>query len=185
MLGILSVLLLLIPSLLLLGQLTRYAQININTPLFSAGGSPNDGVIRCGRELTMHIAVGHDGFFVREGSNQWRRVGSPSGGHDHDALTAVLREHKRSWPGQSIAYVTAQDEVPLEMLVATLDTVRGRDCRLTEVWQGQGPPPECLLWRPILEHTPVNRPKAKRLGGISGPLWPPAPPREVTSTEGA
>ncbi len=180
MLGVLSVLLLLIPSLLMLGQLVRYTEIPIATPYFASEG-PKDHVIHCGRGVSFHVAIAYDGYYVRRGYEQWHRVGSRPG-HDHRALTDAVLEHLRSFPHQSVAHITAQDDVPYQTLVATLDTVRGRDCQLAEALSGQGVPPECLLWRPIVEHvSPSDRvPEFRRRAA----RWPPAPPRMVTASDG-
>lgn len=168
MLGILSVMLLLIPALLLMVHVTAHASITVRTPLYG-GERPDDGVIRC-RGMDLEVAITHDGFFTRVTGSGWQRLGAPAAGLDHGALEATARAWKHDYPHDTVAFVSAEADIPYSALVATLDTLRGRDCRLAGAMAGEEIPGECLLWQPIVRDRAPNLhvPAFRR-----GTPWPP------------
>lgn len=174
-LGILSVLLVLVPALVLLAHVTDYTAIFVSTPLYGGEG-PDDGMIRCGRDIQLEVAIADDGFFTRTWGNSWQRAGAPAAGHDHLALEAVVRDFKLSFPHQTVATITAEADVPYGLVVATLDTVRGPSCRLAGAMTGEEIPEDCLLWQPIIrDRTPnLDVPAFRR-----DLAWPPRPPAHV------
>lgn len=176
MLGVLSVLLLLIPSLLLLAQVTHYAEITVWTPRFGAEGEPSS-TIYCRGPIPLHVAIAHGTFFTRRGGDPWERVGASSSPYDHRALAREVLAYKRAHPHETVAIVTAQSDVPYETLVAALDTVRGPDCRLSSVGHGEDAPAECLLWQPVIQ--PMT-PDAQVPDFRGGGTWPPRPRAAVT-----
>ncbi|MEM9460268.1 MAG: hypothetical protein AAGF11_39200 [Myxococcota bacterium] len=155
MLGVLSVLLLLIPSLLLMAQVTQLAEITISTPHFAKEG-PRDPTIYCGRIQRLHIAITHGGLYARRGGRPWERVGTSRDPHDPRALAAVALAHKRAEPYQSTVFVTAQPDVPYKTLVATLDVLRGPGCHLSSLEAGETEPADCWLWHPIIQSMPPD-----------------------------
>lgn len=170
MLGILSVMLLLVPALLLMAHVVGHAAITVRTPLYG-GHAPDDGVIRC-RGVELEVAITRDGYLTRT-QGAWQRVGSGAAGLDHAALGALARAWKRQHPHETVAYVSAQASVSYGELVATLDTLRGRECRLGGVLAGEEAPEGCLMWQPIvLDRAPnLHVPEFLR-----GPAWPPQGP---------
>lgn len=172
-LGILSVLLVLVPALVLMAHVLEYAAIFVSTPLYGGDG-PDDGVIRCGRDTELEIAIAYDGFFSRtSGEPAWQRIGASSAGHDHQALEARVREFKRSFPHQTVATITAESDVPYATVVATLDTVRGPSCRLAGAMVGEEIPEDCLLWQPIIKDRTPNHDTPDFRRGLA---WPPRAP---------
>lgn len=158
LLGILSVMLLLIPALLLMVHVTTHTAIVVGTPRWG-GDEPNDGVIYCGGPV-LEVAITHDGFFTRDEGTGWMRVGTPADGVDpldHRALEAMARAFKHDHPHETVAFVSAEADIPYATLVATLDTLRGRDCRLAGALAGEEIPQECLLWQPIVRDRQPNR----------------------------
>jgi len=172
LLGILSVMLLLVPALLLIAHITAHTAIVVGTPRYG-GDRPNDGVIRCGGP-TLEVAITHDGFFTQGDGMDWTRVGGPADGLDHDALAALARAWKHDHPHETVAFVSAEADIPYGTLVATLDTLRGHDCRLAGALAGEEIPEECLLWQPIVRDRAPNRhvPGFRR-----GQVWPPTASR--------
>lgn len=168
MLGILSVMLLLIPALLLMVHVTAHAAITVSPPLYG-GERPNDGVIRCGG-VELEVAITHDGFFTQAAGSGWQRLGAPAAGLDHRALEATARAWKHDYPHDAVAFVSAEADIPYSALVATLDTLRGRDCRLAGAMAGEEIPEACLLWQPIVRDRAPNLhvPAFRR-----GTSWPP------------
>lgn len=174
MLGVLSVLLLLIPALMLMAHVTAYAEIDVSPPRF--GGTEERHVISCGRSPKLEVAIAHGAFFTRVDQGPWVRAGSPSVGYDYEALADVAWTFKQDNPQTTVAYVSAQDEVEYGTLVATLDTLRGRECRLQSVQAGEAASDECLLYDPIVEHRRADWsvPEFRRQG-----VWPPQEPQRL------
>lgn len=177
MMGVMSVLMLLIPALILIGQVTRYSAIYVSTPRFSALAKEHDHVISCGGPRQLHVAIADGVFYTRLDGEDWTLIGNPMQGYDHDALAEVARDYKGKHPHETVAYVSAEHDVRYETLVATMDTLRGPDCRLAGALQGEEVPEECLLWHPIIQDRVPNHhlPEARR-----GNAWPPRPTRYVT-----
>lgn len=174
-LGILSVLLVLVPALVLMAHVTEYAAIHVSPPLWG-GDAPHDGVIRCGATPPLEVAIADDGFFTRTEGQRWKRAGAPAAGHDHAALTEAVREHKRVFPHETVARISAEADVPYGTVVATLDTVRGPSCRLAGAFAGEEIPEDCLLWQAVIrDRTPNLDVPAHRGGGD----WPPQPPHAL------
>ena len=174
LLGILNVMLLLVPALLLVVHVTSHAAIVVGTPRWG-GDRPRDGAIYCGGPV-LEVAITHGGFFTRDDAAGWTRVGSSSTGLDHAALEAVARAWKHDHPHETVAFVSAEADIPYATLVATLDTLRGRDCRLAGAQAGEEIPAECLLWQPIVRDRAPNLhvPAFRR-----GVAWPPTPGRTL------
>jgi hypothetical protein len=179
-LGVLSVMLLLIPALLLMVHVVTHTAIPVSTPLLG-GPQPHDGAIRCDG-VRLDVAITHDGFFTQVTGSGWVRVGAPAAGLDHGALEAVARAYKRDFPHESVAFVSAEGTIPYATLVATLDTLRGRDCRLAGALAGEEVPEACLLWQPVV------RDRAPNLGVPAfrrGDAWPPGGQRRTLGAGGS
>lgn len=168
MLGILSVMLLLVPALLLIVHVTSHAAIVVSEPRWG-GDQPDDGVIHC-RGVTLEVAITHDGFFTKIDGSSWSRVGTAAAGLDHGALAATATAWKREHPHETVAFVSAEADIPYGALVATLDTLRGRECRLAGALSGEEIPEACLFWQPIVRDRAPNRhvPAFRRTDA-----WPP------------
>lgn len=153
MLGVLSVLLLLIPSLLLMAQVAQLAEVTVWTPRFAKEGA-RDPTIYCGTDERLYVAITYGGSYARRGGRPWERVGTSHRPHGLRALAAVAFAHKRAHPWQTVAFVTAQPGVSYQTLVTTLDTLRGPGCRLSSVEAGEAEPADCWLWHPIIQSMP-------------------------------
>jgi len=57
----------------------------------------------------------------------------------------------RSLQFEPIVRVDAEGSVPMSALVATLDALRGSECRLGQVGAGETPPDECLFWNVVVD----------------------------------
>jgi hypothetical protein len=183
MLGILSVMLLLVPALLLMVHVTTHTAIVVSMPRWG-GDRPNDGAIHC-HDVMLEVAITHDGFFTKVNGETWTRVGTAAdgldhhgaldhGALDHGALEATATAWKREHPHETVAFVSAEADIPYGTLVATLDTLRGRECRLAGALAGEAIPEACLLWQPIVRDREPNRhvPGFRR-----SDAWPPRGPR--------
>ena len=48
--------------------------------------------------------------------------------------------------------ISAENDIPLQSIINTMDALRGRDCQLMNAVSGnEEVPPECLFWSPIVE----------------------------------
>jgi len=76
--------------------------------------------------------------------------GSPrSGCYDFAALEAKAKEYKAAYPHESIVTLSAENSVPMQMLISTMDSLRGTECKL--LTDSEELPPECYFYQPIVE----------------------------------
>ena len=73
--------------------------------------------------------------------------------YDYPALEAQAKELKSSHPSEMIVTISAENSIPMQVLINTMDAVRGTECKLLSFQSGkdEDPPPECLFWQPIVE----------------------------------
>jgi hypothetical protein len=50
-----------------------------------------------------------------------------------------------------VVTISAENSIPMAVLVGTMDAVRGSDCKLMSVKEGEEFPPECMFFQPIVE----------------------------------
>jgi hypothetical protein len=163
--------LLLVPALLLMVHVTAHTAIDVSAPWW--GGDQRSDVIRCGGPQ-LEVAITHDGFFTRSPSARWQRVGAATAGRDHRALAATARAWKHDYPHETVALVSAEDDITYDTLVATLDTLRGPDCRLAGAMVGEAVPDTCILWQAIIRDRTSNLHVPAFRRGLD---WPPRPAR--------
>ena len=77
--------------------------------------------------------------------------GAQVDGHDYAALTAAARDLKQRFPAESTVTITAEGDVPMDVLVRTLDALRGDSCKLGGYIHGEQPGDACLFWSPVIE----------------------------------
>ena len=72
--------------------------------------------------------------------------------YDYKALEAKAKEYKASSPEETVVTISAENTIPMQVLVSTMDHLRGTECKLIAAIQGgEAVPPECLFWQPIVE----------------------------------
>ena len=165
-LPVMNIMLLLVPVLLLAMEVASMAAVPIRPPNFCACESDPDQPIE--QPLQLSVMILEDGFRLTHAGQQvgaeWG-VGQDSSKpsiplaipeaplHDYDrydyaALEQRALQLKRWYPSESVVRVSAENDIPAQVLIKTLDALRGSDCRLREVKTDAEVPEECLFFRP-------------------------------------
>jgi hypothetical protein len=71
--------------------------------------------------------------------------------YDYARLEATAQTYKDLYRHETVVRLSAENHIPLQVVVSTLDALRGSDCKLSEVPPGETPPGDCLFWRPLIE----------------------------------
>ncbi|MCA9715313.1 MAG: biopolymer transporter ExbD [Myxococcales bacterium] len=158
---IMNIMFLLIPALLLAMEFASMAAIDVTPPKFTT--APANNVDKpTEKDLSLTVEIREDGFLVRarEAGAKVHDDGKPSvipnrGGvgaeHlDYPALASQLRDLKAAYPSTFTITVTAEQDIEMDALVRTLDTVRGDGCSLRKMQQGEEPGEACMFWNTII-----------------------------------
>ena len=71
--------------------------------------------------------------------------------YDYIALEAKAKELKAKAKHETVVTISAENSIPMAVLVKTMDAVRGSDCKLLMVKEDEPVPEECLFFQPIIE----------------------------------
>lgn len=150
LLPVMNIMFLLIPALLLAMEFASMAQIQVAVPrhVSQSTAQPSPPTTP---EFEFKVAIGRDGFQTRSGGADVGPGTIPRVGDDYDwaALASAARDLKRLFPAESTVKVTAEGDVPMDVLVRTLDVLRGDGCKLAA--SGEAPADACLFWTPVIE----------------------------------
>ncbi|MBZ5714350.1 biopolymer transporter ExbD [Nannocystis pusilla] len=152
LLPVMNIMFLLIPALLLAMEFASMAQISVAVPrtVSDVTARPKDP----GQpELGFKVAIGRDGFRTRSGGADAGPGTIPlsGGAYDYAALAAAARDLKQLFPTESTVTITAEGDVPMDVLVRTIDVLRGDSCKLGGWARGEQPGDGCLFWTPVIE----------------------------------
>lgn len=75
--------------------------------------------------------------------------GPRSGCYDFAALEAKAKEYKAGFTHESIVTISAENTIPMQVLISTMDAMRGFDCKMMA--DGDELPPDCYFYQPIVE----------------------------------
>jgi biopolymer transport protein ExbD len=75
--------------------------------------------------------------------------GPRSGCYDFAALEAEAKKYKAAYPHESIVTLSAENTIPMQVLISAMDAMRGTDCKTPPA--GEDVPPECYFYTPIVE----------------------------------
>nr|WP_276600484.1 MULTISPECIES: biopolymer transporter ExbD [unclassified Nannocystis] len=152
LLPVMNVMFLLIPALLLAMEFASMAQISVAVPrtVSTVDSQPKNPTQP---ELGFKVTIGRDGFRTRSGGADAGPGTIPlsSGDYDYAGLAAAARDLKHLFPAESTVTITAEGDVPMDVLVRTIDVLRGDHCRLGKYARGEQPGDECLFWSPVIE----------------------------------
>jgi biopolymer transport protein ExbD len=160
-LPVMNVMFLLIPALLLAMEVASMAAITVTPPKIRNAAGPTAPPSTA--ELDYRVHIMSDGFKTTFGgqklADDGQGLGAPSipregevarvgDGYDYGALEAQAQELKVGHPDTPIVTITAEGDVPLSTVVATMDALRGSDCKLNA---GEEEAARCLFWQPVVQ----------------------------------
>lgn len=149
LLPVMNVMFLLIPALLLAMEFASMASINVH-PASVASNPSADPVVPAKPALEFRVMIGSDGFEAGPERGQSSRIPLAGGTHDFAALAAYARDLKAAYPDESTVTISAEGDISMDLLVRTLDVLRGDTCKLAGYARGERPDPDCLFWSPVI-----------------------------------
>ena len=151
LLPVMNIMFLLIPALLMAMEFASMAQINVSPPKMCATcGEPDPNKPKT-EPLAYKVMIRSDGFVATSQSGGKSEIPLRSGELDYAALADATRSLKSAHPDEVTVMVTAENDVPMDKLVRTLDTLRGDGCKLGGVRNGEQPGPQCMFYSPVIE----------------------------------
>ena len=170
-LPVMNIMFLLIPALLLAMEVASMAAIAVSPPKFAAAPSEKkEEEDKKTKPLKLKVFILEDGFRVSTAAQQ---DGAEAGKeqdsskptiplakadapltdferYDYAELEAKAKELKSKYPTEQVATISAENTIPMQVLVSTMDALRGTDCKILAA-EGDEFPPECLFFQPIVE----------------------------------
>ena len=171
LLPVLNIMFLLIPALLLAMEVASFASINVSPPKFAAQANDKKEEKKQDEPLNLKVFIMEDGYRVSaSGQQQGAEAGKSADStkptislakpgaplddferYDYAALEGKAKQFKQLFPHETVVTLSAENNIPMQALVKTMDALRGTECRLLKAMQGEEVPPECLFWQPIVE----------------------------------
>lgn len=171
-LPVMNIMFLLIPALLLAMEVASLAAIAVSPPKFAA--APSDKKEEEKKEekpLKFKVFILEDGYRVstaaqQEGAEAGQAQDSsgpsiplakPSAPlddyerYDYAALEAKAKELKQKAKHETVVTISAENNIPMQVLINTMDSLRGSDCKLLMLKEDEPMPEECLFFQPIIE----------------------------------
>lgn len=171
-LPVMNIMFLLIPALLLAMEVASLAAIAVSPPKFAAAPSEKkEEEKKEEKPLQFKVFILGDGFRVttaaqQEGAEAGKAQDSSGPSiplakptadltdyerYDYMALEAKARELKAKAKHETVVTISAENNIPMAVLIRTMDAVRGTDCKLLMVKEDEPIPEECLFFQPIVE----------------------------------
>lgn len=171
-LPVMNIMFLLIPALLLAMEVASMAAIAVSPPKFAA--APSDKKEEEKKEekpLNFKVFILEDGFRVttaqqQDGADAGKAQDSTGPSiplakpgadmtdferYDYAALEAKAKELKDRAKAETVVTISAENSIPMAVLIQTMDAVRGTDCKLLMIKEDEPMPEECLFYQPIVE----------------------------------
>ena len=170
LLPVMNIMFLLIPALLLSMEVATMAAIPVVPPMQSAVAPPSEEKPEeKDKALNLKVFIMADGFRVsaaeqQEGADAGREADSqrptiplsnPSANlawekYDYAALEAKAKEYKLAHSKETSVTFSAENNVPMQVLVSAMDAMRGRTCK--EAYTGTGElPTDCYFVHAIVQ----------------------------------
>lgn len=171
-LPVMNIMFLLIPALLLAMEVASLAAIAVSPPKFAAAPSEKkEEEKKEEKPLKFKVFILEDGFRIstaaqQEGAEAGKEQDSsgpsiplakPSAPlddyerYDYAALEAKAKELKQKAKHETVVTISAENNIPMQVLINTMDSVRGTDCKLLMLKEDEPIPEECLFFQPIVE----------------------------------
>jgi hypothetical protein len=163
---------LMIPALLLAMEIAKMAAVAVSPPKFAAAPSDQKEEEKPEEKpLKFKVFILADGFRVstaeqQEGAEAGKaqdsggpsiplaKPGAPMDDYeryDYIALEAKAKELKAKSKHETVVTISAENSIPMAVLIKTMDAVRGSDCKLLMVKEDEPLPEECMFYQPIIE----------------------------------
>jgi biopolymer transport protein ExbD len=168
---VMNVMLLMIPALLLSMEVARLSGIMVSPPKFAATANEKQEN-KDQKPLNLKVFIMFDGYRVSaSGQQEGAEAGKSADSsrptiplakpgtdlldydrYDYAALEAESKRFKSLFPHETVVTISAENDIPMQSLVRTMDSLRGTDCKLLDAMsKGEDVPPECLFWQTIIE----------------------------------
>ena len=155
-LPVMNVMFLLIPALLLAMEVASMSAITVTPPKIRNAKGPAAPPTTAQLDYRVHIMA--DGFKTEFSGQELAAadgptipresaVGEEGDGYDYAALEAQAAELKTAHVEHTIVTISAEGDVPLSTVIATMDALRGSDCKLSA---GEEAMDACLFWQPVV-----------------------------------
>jgi biopolymer transport protein ExbD len=170
---VMNVMFLLIPALLLAMEVARFAAVNVTPPKFAAQADQEKKKEDKDNPLNLKVFIMEDGYRVsasgqQEGAEAGKsadsnkptiplaKPGAPLDDHeryDYAALEAKAAEYKSMFSHESLVTISAENTIPMQSLINTMDALRGSDCKgvTASLKAGEEPAPECYFYHAVVE----------------------------------
>jgi len=173
-LPVMNIMFLMIPALLLAMEVASLAAIGVSPPKFAAAPSEKkEEEKKEEKPLNFKVFIMEDGFRTSIASQQegaeagkaqdsskptipLAKPGAPMDDYErynYAALEAEAKKLKAAHKSETVVTLSAENSIPMQVLVKTMDAARGVDCRLVPFLDGtvEEPPEECLFFMPVVE----------------------------------
>lgn len=171
-LPVMNIMFLLIPALLLAMEVASMAAIAVSPPKFAAAPSEKkEEEKKEEKPLNFKVFILEDGFRVttaqqQEGADAGKSQDStgpsiplakPSAPlddyerYDYAALEQKAAELKAKAKHETVVTISAENNIPMAVLIQAMDAVRGSECKLLMLKEDEPMPEECLFFQPIVE----------------------------------
>lgn len=175
LLPVMNIMFLLIPALLMAMEFASMAAINVSPPKFSSAPSePQEEKKDQEKPLDLKVFIMEDGYRVeasgqQEGADAGKsadsgrptialaKPGAPLDDYeryDYKALEAKAKEYKTLFPNDTTVKVSAEANVHMQAIIATMDALAGSECKVGKLLTDEGHDemaPKCFFWQPIIE----------------------------------
>lgn len=168
---VLNIMFLLIPALLLAMEVASFAAVNVSPPKFAAQADQKKEDKKDEEPLNLKVFIMEDGYRVSaQGQQQGAEAGKEADSarptiplakagapmddfarYDYARLEAEAKKYKQLFSHETVVTISAENSIPMQVLITTMDALRGTECRLLKAMQGEEVPAECLFWQPIVE----------------------------------
>ena len=170
-LPVMNIMFLLIPALLLAMEVASMAAVAVSPPKHSDAPSSETTPPDDTKRLELKVFILSDGFRVSSAAQQQGAeagkaqdssmptipLAKPNGAaddydrYDYAALGAIALDFKSGYPHENVVTISAENDIPAQVLIETMDALRGWDCKLGQVKAGEDIPEECMFFRPVIE----------------------------------
>ncbi len=172
LLPVMNVMFLLIPALLLAMEVARFAAVTVTPPKFAAQADEKKEEKKEDKPLNLKVFIMEDGYRVSASGQQagaeagksadsaaptipLAKPGTPLEDfdrYDYLRLEQEARKFKDLFPHETVVTVSAENSIPMQVLITTMDALRGGECKLIgALTAGEDVPPECMFWQAVVE----------------------------------